>query len=185
MRIRLIVLCALLLVTACSEKKSTPVQEAIKASVSGQLGELKSMEFSELLLVDSTTFGDEIARRRKAIELRHSQNQKYAAQYKAEGKPTNARKKLEDAAKDEKVLAGIDAIGQRLAEHDSLGVIELYIWKFSGRAFPADGGSVSVDNMYIAITPENKVEAMDYNAANLLKGTGRLIPGYPALFDNQ
>ena len=183
MRIRIIVLCGLLLAVACSEKKTTPVQEAIKASVSGQLGVLKSMEFSQLVLVDSTTFGDEIARRRKTIELRHTQNQKYAAQYQAQGKVVNAGKKLEDAAKDEKVLAGIDAIEQRLAEHDSLGVTELYVWKFSARAFPADGGCVSIEDMFIAITPDNKVVALDYTAANLLKGTGRLIPGYSALFD--
>lgn len=94
MRARIILLCVLLLAGACSQKKSTPVEDAIRASVSARLGELNSMEFSELTLVDSTSVA--------------------------------------------------------------------YIWRFSARAFPINGGCVSIDKMYVAITPENRIVGMDY-----------------------
>jgi hypothetical protein len=169
-------------VCACTNRSVSPVEAAIKERVAAQLGELKYLEFSNLELVDSSTFADEISRRRATIELRHSQNLKLAEKYRNEGKQNNEAAKLAAAAKDEKVLKGIDALEERLAAGDSLNVTELYVYRFSGRARTADGNT-NIENMFIAITPQNEIMAMDYKKDAVLKGTGKLIPGYQALFD--
>jgi len=178
----IIALLAMLVLNSCGEPELSPVQLAIKDKVSGQLGEVKSIFFKEIALVDSSTFADEIARRRKAIEIRHKQNLKLANDYESKGKPTNARIKREAAAKDQKVLDGIKAIEERLAANDSLGKTELYRYKFSAIAKMADGSSSDINDMYIAITPENEIIGMDYKKDGVFKAGGSLIPGYKDLF---
>ena len=172
----------LLSLAACGPKQSDPVKDAIRGKVEEQLGELKSLSFTNLELVESSTFGEEIARRRSTIELRRKQNIKLAEGYQANGKVLNANAKLEAALKDEAVLKGIEAIEKRLADHDSLGVKELDIYKFSAVARTTEG-STDIKDMFIAITPANEIVAMDYKKEKLLKSSGSLIPGYKALFD--
>ena len=172
----------LLSLAACGPKQSDPVKDAIRGKVEAQLGELKSLSFTNLELVESSTFGEEIARRRSTIELRRKQNIKLAEGYQANGKVLNANAKLEAALKDKAVLKGIEAIEKRLANHDSLGVKELDIYKFSAVARTTEG-STDINDMFIAITPASEIVAMDYKKENLLKSSGSLIPGYKALFD--
>ena len=172
----------LLALQACAPKQSNPVKDAIQDKVAAQLGELKSLSFTNLELIESSTFGDEIARRRNTIELRRKQNLKLAEGYQDNGKVLNAKAKLDAALKDEAVLKGIDALERRLADHDSLSVKELDIYKFSAVA-RTSAGSTDIKDMFIAITPENEIVAMDYTKDNLLKSSGSLIPGYKALFD--
>lgn len=184
MKLQLIpaVAAAILLATACSVKQISPVEAAITKKVAEQLGDLDNMYFSSLALVDSTTFGEELARRRNTLETRRQQNLKLARDYEAAGKMRNEAKKREDAANDLKHLEGLAALEQRLAEHDSLNVVEVYIYKFSGRARNYKG-TVTIDDMYVSITPAVEVVAMDYKKEGVLKSTGRLIPGYSALFE--
>ncbi len=184
MKLQLIpaVAAAILLATACSVKQISPVEAAITKKVAEQLGDLDNMYFSSLALVDSTTFGEELARRRNTLETRRQQNLKLARDYEAAGKMRNEAKKREDAANDLKHLEGLSALEQRLAEHDSLNVVEVYIYKFSGRARNYKG-TVTIDDMYVSITPVVEVVAMDYKKEGVLKSTGHLIPGYSALFE--
>ena len=183
MRIKHILSIALACVlSACGGKQASPVEAAITEKVTEQLGDLNSMYFSSLALVDSTTFGEEIARRRNTLETRRQQNLKLARDYEAAGKSKNEAKKREDAANDLKHLEGLAAMEQRLVEHDSLNVVEVYIYKFSGRARNYKG-TVTIDDMYVSITPAVEVVAMDYKKEGVLKSAGRLIPGYSALFE--
>ena len=171
----IIALFPLLLLISCGEPELTPVQEAIKQKIEGQLGELDYISFSNFELVD------EIARRRKTIETRRILNRKKAEEFRNSGKPVNAGKKFEAAKKDGKVLEGINAIEQRLAEHDSLDVVELYRYKFSAVA-KASGVNTEIKEMYVAITPDNRIIGMDYKKDATLKGGGSLLPGYHELF---
>ena len=183
MRIKHILLVALACVlVSCGEKPTSPVEEAITKKVAEQLGDLDNMYFSSLALVDSTTFGEEVARRRNTLEARYKQNLKLARDYEAAGKLRNEAKKREDAANDQQRLEGLAALEQRLAENDSLNVVEVYIYKFSGKARNYKG-TVTIDNMYVSITPDNEVVAMDYKKEGVLKSTGHLIPGYSSLFE--
>ncbi|MCR4571333.1 MAG: hypothetical protein K5652_03960 [Bacteroidales bacterium] len=177
----IIALFPLLLLISCGEPELTPVQEAIKQKIEGQLGELDYISFSNFELIDSSRFSDEIARRRKTIETRRILNLKKAEEFRNSGKPVNAGKKFEAAEKDGKVLEGINAIEQRLAEHDSLDVVELYRYKFSAVA-RASGVNTEIKEMYVAITPDNRIIGMDYKKDATLKGGGSLLPGYHELF---
>ena len=109
MKLQLIpaVAAAILLATACSVKQVSPVEAAITKKVAEQLGDLDNMYFSSLALVDSTTFGEELARRRNTLETRRQQNLKLARDYEAAGKMRNDAKKREDAANDVKHLEGL------------------------------------------------------------------------------
>lgn len=180
----IIALMALLAICSCTKKEPSPVEAAIKDKVSAQLGELQYLEFSELTLVDSCTFADEIARRRKTMELRYNQNVKLAKEYNSQYKANNAQAKWQAAVKDLKVLDGLSGIEERLAAHDSLGKTELYRYKFSARAKPVGGSSTEIKDMYIAITPSFEIIGMDYKKDGVLKAGGSLIPGYQALFEN-
>ena len=163
----IIALFPLLLLISCGEPELTPVQEAIKQKIEGQLGELDYISFSNFELVDSS--------RRRILNL------KKAEEFRNSGKPVNAGKKFEAAKKDGKVLEGINAIEQRLAEHDSLDVVELYRYKFSAVA-KASGVNTEIKEMYVAITPDNRIIGMDYKKDATLKGGGSLLPGYHELF---
>ncbi|MBR4823010.1 MAG: hypothetical protein IKZ71_07645 [Bacteroidales bacterium] len=173
----IIALIPLLTLISCGEPELTPIQEAVKQKVEEQLGKLDYITFNEFELVDSSKFSDEIARRRHTIEVRYKLNDKKAQEYKSKGMLTNAGIKRQAAEKDLQVLEGIKALEQRLAEHDSLDVVELYRYKFSAIA-RSDGENVTIENMYVAITPDNQVVAMDYKKDGVLKATGSLIPGY-------
>lgn len=170
--------CAL---AACGGKQASPVEAAITEKVSAQLGELKSIYFESLELVDSTTFGEELARRRNVLDIRYKQNLKLAKDYEAAGKVRNELKKREDAANDLKHLEGLAELERRITEHDSLGVTEAYIYKFCAKA-NTDAGWTDIKDMFIAITPSYEIVGMDYKKEGVLKGTGRLIPGYQDLF---
>ena len=183
-RFLLITAVAVLCICCGAPKQEDPVCEAIKAEVAGQLGELRSFTWDSIEQVGTSSFGDEIARRRNTIEVRRKQNLKLAAKYKAEGKSNNAAKKEAEAAHDAKVLEGIDALEARLAKADSLDATELVIYRFSARAKASDGTSSHIKDMYIALTPQNEVAAMDYSREKLFKATGRLLPGYRELFED-
>ena len=87
MRTHIIALIALVCTLAsCGKKQEDPVKAAISNKISEQIGETSNIYFSSLALVDSTTFGEEIARRRTTLEIRRKQILKLAGQYEAAGK---------------------------------------------------------------------------------------------------
>ena len=183
MRTHIIALIALVCTLAsCGKKQEDPVKAAISNKISEQIGETSNIYFSSLALVDSTTFGEEIARRRNTLEIRRKQNLKLAGQYEAAGKVKNEAAKRADAANDLRHLEGLSAIESRLAANDSLDVVEAYIYKFSGSARTYKG-TVNFTDMFVSITPQHEVVGMDYKKEGALKSAGRLIPGYSALFE--
>ncbi len=183
MRTHIIALIALVCTLAsCGKKQEDPVKAAISNKISEQTGETSNIYFSSLALVDSTTFGEEIARRRTTLEIRRKQNLKLAGQYEAAGKVKNEAAKRSDAANDLKRLEGLSAIESRLAANDSLDVVEAYIYKFSGSARTYKG-TVNFTDMFVSITPQHEVVGMDYKKEGALKSAGRLIPGYSTLFE--
>lgn len=183
MRTHIIALIALVCTLAsCGKKQEDPVKAAISNKISEQTGETSNIYFRSLALVDSTTFGEEIARRRTTLEIRRKQNLKLAGQYEAAGKVKNEAAKRSDAANDLKRLEGLSAIESRLAANDSLDVVEAYIYKFSGSARTYKG-TVSFTDMFVSITPQHEVVGMDYKKEGALKSAGRLIPGYSTLFE--
>ena len=177
--------CALVAaVAACDGKKvEDPVKTAIQAAVAEQLGEVQKMDFVTLELVDSSTFAQEIERRRSTLETRHQQNVRIAGNFESENKPRNAQKAWEKAGQDEKNLEGLSRIEERMASHDSLGLTELYIYKFSAYAKLVSGTKSEMRDFYAGITPDGRVVGLSQKELAIYKGTGALLPGYRELFD--
>ena len=182
MRKILLIAAAIAGLTACTSTPKDPHLVALENAIVKQLGEGTKVTIETFQKVDSTTFGEEIARRRTTLEIRRKQNLKLAGQYEAAGKVKNEAAKRSDAANDLKRLEGLSAIEFRLAANDSLDVVEAYIYKFSGSARTYKG-TVNFTDMFVSITPQHEVVGMDYKKEGALKSAGRLIPGYSALFE--
>ncbi len=173
------------MLAACSGPKTEdPVKTAIQAAVAQQLGEFQYFNFTALELVDSSNFAQEIERRRSTLELRRQQNLKMAEKYAGENKPRNAQHVREKAEDDARNLEGLAQIEQRLAEHDSLQLMELYVYKFSADAKLANGTKSEIRDFHAGITPDGRVIGLAQKQLAVYKGTGALLPGYREIFED-
>lgn len=172
-----------LALAACGNKDSSKaaLDQAVKSAIAETVGGAPDkVKIYNMEQTGSVTLGEELERRRNAINLRIKKNGEYLVDYKSQGMTKNAAKKEADIAKDRERLKGLEEIASsHAAQTDS--VIAL-IYKLSGEAVNAEGGKVKVDNMYAAVTPDLRVLAFDKDARALLKSTGHAIPGYDGLY---
>ena len=164
------------LVVACGGRVSDPVHEAIKGEIMGNM----SQEFSDVTInfvekIDSTTFRQELDRRRKTFVLKRDADSELLLKYMAEGKKRNATLKSDSYRQDLVILQGIDSLE---AVHAAiLDDIAYYDYRFSADA-KGQGLKMQFRNAYISITPDGRVISMTAERRDLHKGAGRVIPGY-------
>lgn len=175
----IILACMATAAISCSAPKAEdPALTAVKAGIADKIGEGAKISMVSFEKIDSTTFGEEIDRRLRLQELAHSQNGKYAEKYKAAGQREDAMKKKAIMQKNEKIIAGLGQIKERMA--DSLDVVAYYDYKFSGKA-EKDGAITEFNEYWASVTPDGIVLNITPKQKTLHVSLGRVIPGYSAL----
>lgn len=164
------------LLVACGGRASDPVQEAIRGEIMGNM----SQEFSDVTInfvekIDSTTFRQELDRRKKAFTLKRDADSELLLKYMSEGKRRNATIKSDSYKQDLAILQGLDSL--EAAHAAILDDIAYYDYRFSADA-KGQGLKMQFRNAYISITPDGKVISMTAERRDLHKGAGRVIPGY-------
>ena len=179
----LIWIAAALLLAACQPRPVDPVEQAIRDKVTEAMnGDVTRMNIYNIQRIDSTTWREELARRRHVFELRYKQNEEYYWQYRSQGLPKNAAIKRDEMEKDRRVMDGLDAIEKELA--DSLDCVAYYDYSFSVYASGRET-SLQQDPAYATITPYGEVFSMSEDKRDLHKTTGHLLPGYVDLVSSE
>ena len=164
------------LLVACGGRVTDPVHEAIKGEIMGNM----SQEFSDVTInfvekIDSTTYRQELERRKKAFVLKRDADSELLLKYMAEGKKRNATIKSDSYRQDLVILQGLDSL--EAAHAAILDDIAYYDYRFSADA-KGQGLKMQFRNAYISITPDGRVISMTAERRDLHKGAGRVIPGY-------
>ena len=164
------------LLASCGGKAPDPVHEAIKGEIMGNM----SQEFSDVTInrvekIDSTTFRQELDRRKKAFTLKRDADSEFLLKYMNEGKKRNAALKSDAYRKDLVILQGLDSL--EAAHAAILDDVAYYDYRFSAEAKGQDL-KMQFRDAYISITPDGRVISMTAERRDLHKGAGRVIPGY-------
>ena len=164
------------LLLSCGGGTYDPVHEAIKGEIMGNM----SQEFTDVTInnvekVDSTTFRQELDRRKKAFILKRDADSELLLKYMAEGKRRNATIKSDSYRQDLAILQGLDSL--ETANAAILDDIAYYDYRFSAEA-KGQGLKMQFRDAYISITPDGRVIGMTAERRDLHKGAGRVIPGY-------
>ena len=182
MKKTLLLLAALLLVASCGSKNKQsnvdPVQQAVIQALLAEDEKLESVLFDSFEKVDSSTFADELLRRKKTFALRARQDELLYNQYLKEGKPKNAQLRSESLRKDKEVSRGLDSLGASLGSR--INDIAFYDYVFTGRGI-GEGYTVVFNYVHASVTPDCRVLAIRRKKTDLHKTTGKAIPGYEAL----
>ena len=164
------------LLASCGAGAPDPVREAIKGEIMGNM----SQEFSSVVInsvekIDSTTFRQELDRRKKAFTTKRDADSDFLIKYMTEGKKRNASIKSDAYRKDLAVLQGLDSLE---AVHAAiLDDVAYYDYRFNAEA-KGQGLKMQFRDAYISITPDGRVISMTAERRDLHKGAGRVIPGY-------
>lgn len=174
---------AVLFLAACQPRTADPVEQALRDKVTEVMnGDVRRISIYNLQRIDSTTWREELGRRRQVFELRLKQNEDYYWQYRSQGLPKNAAIKYADMEKDRRVLAGLDAIEKELS--DSLDRVAYYDYSFSVYAYGRET-SLQQETAYATITPYAQVFSLTGDRRELHKATGHLLPGYVDLVSSE
>lgn len=174
---RLVLLSALLpLLLSCGGRTPDPVHEAIKGEIMGNM----SQEFTDVTIhlvekIDSTTFRQELERRKKAFATKRDADSDLLLKYMSEGKRRNASLKSESYKKDLIILQGLDSL--EAAHAAILDDVAYYDYRFNAEA-KGQGLKMQFREAYISITPDGRVISMTAERRDLHKSAGRVIPGY-------
>ena len=183
MKKTLLILAVLLAAVSCGNKnkkksQTDPVQLAVIQALLAEDPKLETVLFDSFEKDDSSTFADEILRRRKTFALRERQNELLYNQYTRENKPKTAQKHFEDLQKDRKVSRGLDSISTALGNR--INDIAFYDYVFTGRGI-GEGYTVVFNYVYASVTPDGRVLSIRRKKSDLYKTTGKAVPGYEAL----
>ncbi len=188
-RIGIIILATAAIVSSCSllEKKSpSKLEKAIEKEITESLDGHQKCSVIELEKLDSTMFITEFDRRIKVFETRIEQNKKFHDDYYRRGLKQNAAIKYDEIYRDYEILDTLQIIKERMG--DSLYMVAYYDYRV--KAEVKMGGIVRrivrrksqiLDNLYFAITPDNKVLSMSTDRKTLHYTTGFAIPGYSGI----
>lgn len=166
----------LVLLSSCGTKPADPVEEAITSEIINNMSEgFTSVKIFKVEKIDSTTFGQELERRRHLFETKKEVDGKYMNKYIAAGKPKNAAAKEESMKKDIIIIQCLDSLAVSL--EDILDDVAYYDYKFSAQA-KSESSSMEFRDSYAAITPDFEVIGMTAKEKDLHKGLGKVIPGY-------
>ena len=168
---------------SCSDKgPSGPVADAISDELMKDANEPYTFVFSELNLLDSTTFATEFARRIDVYNIQLDQNAVRLEKYTREGKRKNAEKVFQEFKRGQKILGELEAMRELMGEDTSK--IAYYDYSFSGVAKLSKGRKKVFDKGFATVTPDFKVLTVAGDPKDLHKATGRVIPGYNELLDS-
>lgn len=179
----LIVLLAALTLGACTEKgPSGPVADAISAELMKDVNEPWTFAFNSLVLVDSTTFATEYARRINVYEIQLEQNAARIEKYTRQGKRKNVEKVFSEYKRGQKILGELEAMRELMGE-DTANVA-YYDYAFSGTAKLPKGRKKVFDKGFATVTPDGRVLTVAGDPKDLHKATGLVLPGYQELLDS-
>ena len=174
---------AALIVAGCQPRPVDPVEQALRDKITEAMnGDVTRMTISNIQRIDSTTWREELERRTHVFELRYQQNENYYWEYRSKGLQKNTANKYAEMEKDKRVLDGLAAIGQELA--DSLDCVAYYDYSFSVLANGRET-QLSYPVAYATITPYGEVFSLSEDKRELHKSTGHLLPGYVDLVSSE
>ena len=175
---------AALSIISCGAPKepADPLESALISAIAQKVGDGAKVTITEYARMDSTTFGEELATRRKSFEVKQAQEEKYVEKYRAERMEANARKHSAALAKTKDILAGFDVLEASMAARKD--EIAYYQIAFSGKAV-LDGVTTPLDGYYAVITPTGEVKAIQGAQKGLTKAMGHVIPGYTELIKGE
>ena len=164
------------LLASCGSGTPDPVHEAIKGEIMGNMAqEFSSVSIHSVEKIDSTTFRQELDRRKKAFTTKRDADSDFLLKYMTEGKKRNASLKSESYKRDLVILQGLDSL--EAAHAAILDDIAYYDYRFSAEA-KGEGLKMQFRDAYISITPDGRVISMTAERRDLHKSAGRVIPGY-------
>ena len=172
-----------LMAASCAPKgPSGPVADAVSAELMKDVNEPYTFSFSELTLIDSTTFATEFARRIDVYDKQLYQNAARLEKYTKEGKRKNAEKVFQEYKRGQKILGELEAMRDMMGEDTSN--VAYYDYAFSGVAKLSKGRKKVFDKGYATVTPDGRVLTVAGDLKDLHKATGLVIPGYQELLDS-
>lgn len=173
-------LAAALLAAACATAPEfDPVKEVINARLAEMVkGEITSIAYESLLLTDSTTYGAELAYRKGLMEERIERNEQLRQQYKSEHKTAAVTAKKKAIAKDQKILKGLEKIGDKLG--DKADSTAYYTYCFTA-AITSGDSILACKDYRVTITPDLEIINMTGDKKKLRFGAGSVLPGYDSL----
>ncbi len=177
MKNHLILVLAFLSVISCT-KKQDPTISAIQSYILEQYPDMETMAIDNIALSDSSTFEQEFMRRSKLFALRMRQDEALYKKFLEERKPKNAQMRYDNLVQDIRIKNGLDSLKQSMGE--SVNDIAFYIYEFTGKA-DAPTKSIQFNGSFAALTPDNEVICVAHKKADVMKVTGRVIPGYRQL----
>ena len=176
----LILAAALLALAGCQGKVETdPVTAALKEKITKVMeGDVKSIKITGLEKIDSTTYAQELERKKKVFELKFSQCEKAFNIYNRQGMFAEAQGKVKDMQSARNISKGLLTIEEAIK--DSINNVIYYDYKFAVDATGAET-ELKLDEAYAAITPAGEVLNMGQSQGSIHKSLGYLIPGYSSL----
>ena len=177
LRIAGICLCAVALLGSCGRGKPV-LNEQEQAVVNHLAKDIEgdySFEFSSFEVIDSTTMATEIDKRIDAFSAILRQNYNLYNGYVQAGKKKNAAKKEEAILLDTEMLKMLQEY--KADNTDTIDEIAYYVYRFACEGKSQDA-IYRYKEAYAAITPDNRVIGVSTDLKNLLRSTGKVIPGY-------
>ena len=99
------------LFSSCSSGVPDPVHEAIKGEIMGNMSqEFSSVSINSVEKIDSTTFRQELERRKTVFTTKRDADGDFLLKYMTEGKKRNAALKSESYKRDLVILQGLDSL---------------------------------------------------------------------------
>lgn len=172
------------LCSCTGNKTADPFVGALESEIIRLVGADAKVSFNNVERIDSTTFGQELENRIKAMETRQKQNQKFLDQYNLKGQRQSAAAKSEALIKDAQVIAGLNAIKARMDAADSLDIVAYYDYHFSGSA-RCEGQETAFPDNYASISPDGVVLSLNDSQKGLHNALGKVIPGYKELLKSE
>lgn len=172
-----ICLCAVALVASCGRGKPvlSPQEQAVVEYLAKDIEGECTFEFSSFEKIDSVTMATEIDRRIEAFSSILRQNYNLYNNYVQAGKKRNAEKKQSAILLDTDVLKFLQEY--KINNADTIDNIAYYVYRFACEGKSEDA-IYRYKEAYAAITPDNKVIGVSTDLKNLLRATGKVIPGY-------
>lgn len=156
-----------------------PVKDAINIKLAEIVkGEISSIAYESLVLVDSTTYGAELAYRKGLMEERIERNEQLRQQYKAEHKTASVTAKKKAIAKDQKILKGLERIGEKLG--DKADSTAYYTYCFTA-AITSGDSILACKDYRVTITPALEILNLTGDKKKVRFGAGSVLPGYEQL----
>lgn len=172
---------AVLAVSACGQKASNPIADAIVAEMTKDIDQPFDIRVSNLQLLDSTNFATEFQRRISIYDIRLNQNTERLEKYIRQGMKKNASLMYDELKKDTKIFNELNAMKEMMGD-DTLRVAYYdYSFTYGGKI----GNNKLPDKQAFAtVTPDGKVLTYAADRRDIHKATGLVIPGYKELLDS-